>query len=176
LGRKLSYRHGSFYRTDDRSGFPTRAENTRKQWNGVWTDERFWEPRQPQDLVRGVPDLQNVPEARPKPQPVYTGPQSEEITASLAVGANLIPVENTIGLQAGHKVGIMLSTNQYFFTYILDFIGGLAVLLNPLPNTVPAANLITDFGPFDDPLDVRLLLQQNGHLFKLQQGGFLGIQ
>lgn len=176
MGRRLSYRPGSFYRTDDRSGFPTRAENTRKAWNGVWTDEKFWEPRQPQDLVRGVPDLQNVPEARPKPPPVYTGPQSEEITANLAVGANLIPVENTIGLQAGHKVGIMLSTNQYFFTYILDFIGGLAVLLNPLPNTVPAGNLITDFGPGDAPLLFGYMLQENGRLMALEQGGLMGLE
>ena len=66
MGRKLHYKAGSFYRTDDRTGFPQRAERTRREWTGLIVDENVWEPRQPQDFVRGVADDQSVPEARPR--------------------------------------------------------------------------------------------------------------
>ena len=31
-----------------------------------------WEPRQPQDLIKGVPDNQSVPVSRPPPPPIFT--------------------------------------------------------------------------------------------------------
>lgn len=60
------YKPGSFWRVDDRSGFKRRAENTRQEWTGLIVDDNLWEPRQPQDLVRGVKDIQSVALARPR--------------------------------------------------------------------------------------------------------------
>ena len=60
------YVPGSFYRIDDRTGFKVRAERTKKEWNGLIVREQSWEPRQPQDFVRGRKDQMTVPDARPR--------------------------------------------------------------------------------------------------------------
>lgn len=65
MGRDRHYVAGTFYRVDDRTGFPTRSWRTQKEWQGYIVDRRVWEARQPQDFVKGVKDDQTVPEARP---------------------------------------------------------------------------------------------------------------
>lgn len=64
---RREYRHGDFNRICDRSGFKVKASDTRKEWNGLIVRKEDWEPRQPQDFVRGRPDRQTVPDARPGP-------------------------------------------------------------------------------------------------------------
>lgn len=49
-----------------RCGRKFKASLMRKTWEGFYTCPRCWEPRQPQDYVRGVPD---------KPSPEWTQPQ-----------------------------------------------------------------------------------------------------
>ena len=46
-------------------GFKFKASQLRRQWQGFYTCESCWEPRQPQDFVRAVPDNQTVPWAQP---------------------------------------------------------------------------------------------------------------
>jgi hypothetical protein len=146
MGRKLHYRPGSFYRTDDRTGFVQRAERTRKEWNGLIVDEARWEPRQPQDLVKGVPDVQSVPDARPLGQNVYVGPISVAITEAAVIGQTVIPVQTTFGFYQGAKVGCMtdLDGGSVFFTEIADPpSGSTLVLAKALPSTMASGNLIT---------------------------------
>jgi len=145
MGRKLHYKMGSFYRTDDRTGFPQRAERTRMEWNGLIVDEARWEPRQPQDLVKGVPDLQSVPDARPLGQNVYVGPVSVQTTAAAVVGQTSIPVQTTFGFYAGAKIGCMTDQDNgtVFFTTLSSISGLNLVLAAPLPYTMAQGNLIT---------------------------------
>ncbi len=56
---------------DDRSGFRVLNTQMRRQWDNSWVFEKFWERRQPQDFLRGIPDNMGVPYARPKTQPVF---------------------------------------------------------------------------------------------------------
>ena len=72
------YVPGSFYRIDDRTGFKIRAEKSRKQWNNIIVSPNVWEIRQPQDFVRGVRDLQTVPDARPRQPNLFVGPGSAQ--------------------------------------------------------------------------------------------------
>ena len=65
------YKPGQYYRICDRTGFKVRSTKTKKEWNGYIVRSKSWEPRHPQDLVRGVADEQFVPEARPRPHTVY---------------------------------------------------------------------------------------------------------
>jgi len=146
MGRKLHYKPGSFYRTDDRTGFPQRAERTRKEWNGLIVDERVWEPRQPQDLVKGVPDIQSVPDARPLGQNVFVGPISVQTTAAAIIGQTVIPVQTIFGFYQGAKVGCMTDRDggQVFFTTIAAPPSGSSLTLsNPLPYSMASGNLIT---------------------------------
>ena len=42
-----------------------------KQWQGYWVCREHWEPRQPQDYVRGVVDNPTPPWAQPQPEDFY---------------------------------------------------------------------------------------------------------
>ncbi len=116
MGRQLFFRPGSFYRTDDRTGFPQRAERTRKQWDGLIVDERVWEPRQPQDLVKGVKDKQSVPDARPLGANVFLGPTFTTLTANAPVGATVLSVASVTGFFSGCSVSVMLDNGVNFNT------------------------------------------------------------
>lgn len=64
-------RRGTFYRKgtnnveSDRSGFKYKANECRFEWNGLFVHKSEWEPRQPQDLLRGFPDRQQPEVSRP---------------------------------------------------------------------------------------------------------------
>lgn len=60
------YKPGSFWRIDDRTGFKIRAERTEQEWTNRIVRDLSWEPRQPQDFVRGTADQQTVPAPRPE--------------------------------------------------------------------------------------------------------------
>lgn len=58
----------------DRSGFKVRKSQTRQEWNGLIVRKVDWEPRHPQDFVRGRADKQSFPGARPEPvEDVFLG-------------------------------------------------------------------------------------------------------
>lgn len=46
-------------------GRKRKASEMKKYWSGGWTCPDHWEPRQPQDFVRGVQDNQTVPWVQP---------------------------------------------------------------------------------------------------------------
>lgn len=107
MGRHGPYRPGSFYRQDDRTGFPQRAERTKKEWDNLIVDRTVWEERQPQDLVRGVRDDQSVPEARPIGPNTFTGPIYLQLTADVSPGANAIVVNDVYGVAVGGVLSVM---------------------------------------------------------------------
>ena len=51
----------------DRCGFAVRMSQSRKTWDGLRVCPEDWEPRQPQDFVRGRIDKQAVYDGRPEP-------------------------------------------------------------------------------------------------------------
>ena len=56
---------------DPASGFKIYNEDLVRQWDNEFVDYRFVDERNPQDFVRGIPDRQVVPNARPEPPDVY---------------------------------------------------------------------------------------------------------
>jgi hypothetical protein len=154
VGRKLHYKPGSFYRVDDRTGFPQRAEITRQEWNGLIVDQARWEIRQPQDLVKGVTDVQSVPQARPLAQNIFVGPISVQITANAVVGQKVIQVNTTFGLGIGAIVGVMLDLDMgSVFWAEITAISGLTITLSRgLPFTAASGNLVTQYKPGTAPV------------------------
>ena len=67
MGQADYYAHGDFNRICDRCGFKYKASQTRKEWTGLIVCHKCWEPRHPQDFVRGRRDRQSVPYPRPEP-------------------------------------------------------------------------------------------------------------
>lgn len=89
MGREFYYKPGSFYRICDRTGFAIRAERTQMEWNNLIVDRRVFEPRQPQDFVRGVNDDQTVPYARPR---TFNAPVNVTATCLFQVYGDNAPI------------------------------------------------------------------------------------
>lgn len=61
------YRPGDFYVICDECGFKKRSSDTRMRWDKLRVcSSTCWEPRHPQDFVRGRKDKQRVANARPE--------------------------------------------------------------------------------------------------------------
>lgn len=61
------FRLGSWKAVCDRCGFRYHAEELRKEWTGLRTCRHCWEPRHPQDRLKGKADRQAPPWTRPEP-------------------------------------------------------------------------------------------------------------
>lgn len=55
-GRADYLKLGSYNAHCAECGAKFKAEDLQKNWKGFWVCHRDWEPRQPQDFVRGVPE------------------------------------------------------------------------------------------------------------------------
>lgn len=60
-GQARGYKPGDWYIICDYSGFKIRRSEARRTWDGYLVRKDFWEPRQPQDFVRGRRDKISVP-------------------------------------------------------------------------------------------------------------------
>ena len=58
------YNSGDWKAICDVCGREFKASKLKQRWDGLMVDSLCWEPRQPQDFVRGVPDPQLVPWVR----------------------------------------------------------------------------------------------------------------
>ena len=65
------YDRGDWSVLCDVCGRKMKASDLRQRWDGLKTCQEDWEPRQPQDFVRGVADYQAPPWTRPEPQNQY---------------------------------------------------------------------------------------------------------
>lgn len=70
-GSGNDYRSGDPYRICDLSGQKVHASDTVKLWNGLIVKRSWYEPRNPQDFVRGGHDRQVFPEPRPEADDVF---------------------------------------------------------------------------------------------------------
>jgi hypothetical protein len=129
----------------DRTGFPMRAEHTRRQWNNIYTELETWEPRQPQDLVRGVKDKQSVQDARPLAPNTFVGPTNTTLSANAAIGQTVIPVASMGGFAVGENVGVMLDSGILFNTTLNGIGNGTLTLAKPLPYTAASGNVFYNY-------------------------------
>jgi hypothetical protein len=148
MGRKrgVQYRLGSFFRTDDRSGFVQRAEKTKQEWNQLIVDRSLWEPRQPQDFVKGVADDQSVPQSRSEAPSLYQGPLNFTLAAAAGVGATFLNLGTSAGIKPGGTIGVMLDTGSYFNTTVsgAPLANGVNIS-NPLPGSAAEGNVVTAY-------------------------------
>lgn len=80
MGQSDYFRKGDFNRICDRCGFKKKASETKKEWTGlIVCIEGCWEPRHPQEFVKGRRDRQRVPNPRPDSTPTFLEPT--DITA-----------------------------------------------------------------------------------------------
>lgn len=75
MGKSDYWKPGAWNVLDDRTGFKEKSTNVRKEWTGNIVRSQSWEERHPQDLIRSIPDRQDVPD-----------PRTEQTDTFLAVG------------------------------------------------------------------------------------------
>lgn len=70
----------------DRCGFKYKASQMKETWDGLMVCKKDWEPRQPQDYVRGVKDNQAVPWTRPKVEVVFSDSATSLVVPPMTYG------------------------------------------------------------------------------------------
>lgn len=87
-------RHADFLRLGDwnaicyQCGFKRKASEMEKNWQGYYVCPEHNEPRQTQDFVRAIPDVQTAPWAQPDPNTIYTYTQAQIGIASGVINSN----------------------------------------------------------------------------------------
>lgn len=66
-GRADYYAAGDWNAMCFRCGRKRKASTLKKQWQGYYVCPEHWEPRQPQDFVRGISDNPTAPWSQPWP-------------------------------------------------------------------------------------------------------------
>ena len=114
------YKKGDWNVICDRCGFKRKASECRMQWNNLFVCyPECYEERNAQDFLRGFPDHQSVPIARPEQTDVFltTGIETT-IGADEATGQTIITVDSSTGMSAEEKIAIVLDIGSLHTTTI----------------------------------------------------------
>ncbi len=70
-GRADYYASGDWNVVCYECGRKRKAGQMWRYWQGYWLCPEHWEPRQPQDFVRGIKDVQTPPWVQPMPGDIF---------------------------------------------------------------------------------------------------------
>ena len=141
------YIRGDWNLIDDKTGFKIKASNSRLQWNNVRCADRYFEERHPQDFVRGVPDKQNVPFARPEsanPWLATVTTINNPTGTGFEAGATTILVADTTGFASADFINIILDGGGIQQTQITVIDGTTLLLGAPLINRTLNGYAVSD--------------------------------
>jgi len=88
MGQADFLRVGDYNAICDVCGRKFKFSRLRQKWDNTWACEQDWEPRQPQDYLRGIPDNMSVPLSRPDPPTLFL--QDEIVTESPVITLSFI--------------------------------------------------------------------------------------
>jgi len=71
MGNADYYTHGDYNVVCDICGQKFKGSKCRMQWNNLFVCKVCFEPRNPQDFVKGIRDEQKAPIPRPDSTPVF---------------------------------------------------------------------------------------------------------
>jgi hypothetical protein len=103
MSYRPSYTSGSWLAICDSCGRQFKAQELQLRWDNLMVCQGDWEPRQPQDFVKGVADLMRTPWARPE-----SSDQFIPINYTSALAANAV----TSGCSMSRKV-IVYDTSKH---------------------------------------------------------------
>lgn len=142
------FHEGDFYRLSDRTGRKVRASQTRQEWTGRIVEKDWWDPRQPQDFVRGLHDRQTVPRPRPDipaANATFGGPYTTKIATAAPAGTTALAVTASAHFTALDYVRIMLDNNDTFRAQVSSIPDATHItLVQALPWAASVGNLIVN--------------------------------
>ena len=97
MGKADHYRKGVWNAICDTCGLKFKSDQLYKTWDGYMVCTKCWEPRQPQDFVRGRRDIQRVPWDRP--DKVVKTNRERSLSAALSVGDDIIYLDDVSGIE-----------------------------------------------------------------------------
>lgn len=80
MSYRPTYVRGEWKALCDICGVEYKASQLQKRWDGFMVCSKDWEPRHPQDFVRGVADFQTPPYTRPETQDIFLSIGSNDCT------------------------------------------------------------------------------------------------
>jgi hypothetical protein len=126
MGHADYYKSGTYNGICDRCGSKFKFSDLKLEWDGLYvcTANGCWEPRQPQDYVKGVRDDMAVPVSRPDQPAVYldTLIVQETPIVSLSFVKSLL---KSLAVSVTSVASII--TNKYPFTPASKVVNGAAL-------------------------------------------------
>ncbi|MBR7969103.1 hypothetical protein [Burkholderia cenocepacia] len=92
MGRADFWKRGQWKAICDVCGQAYHSNQLKERWDGLMCCPQDWNPRQPQDFVRGVIDRQYVPWSRPDVQPPFV-----PTVSAILLDTNGCPILDTYG-------------------------------------------------------------------------------
>ena len=117
-----TWRPGDHLVECDRTGFTVYASQSKKEWTGHIVRDQSWEPRHPQDFVRGIGDKQSVYDPRPQNLTRRVGPLYTTIHEDYSGGDTALSVASITGITNGDTVHIITDSGLHVTT--LSAVGG----------------------------------------------------
>ena len=99
MGKSDYYKSGDWNAECDVCGQKYKASKLKKRWDGLLVCSKDWEPRHPQDFVRGVKDTQSTPFTKDEAVDSITytcGPCDQQAIAGIAVSGCAIVGQVTL--------------------------------------------------------------------------------
>lgn len=123
-----------------------RAEHTKKQWNNLIVELETYEPRQPQDLVKGVKDNQTVPDARPLSPAVFIGPLYVQTASASSPQATQIQLESLAFVNVKDILGVLMNDGSVFMVEVIALLPDDTVeVYPPIPLSVTSGNEVINY-------------------------------
>ena len=126
MGHADYLRNGTYNGICDRCGSKFKFSDLKLEWDGLYvcTANGCWEPRQPQDYVKGVMDDMSVPVSRPDQPPVYI---QDEIVTEQTVITLLFQSFRLKSLLASVSSAVTIIRNLYPFVPASKVVDGAAL-------------------------------------------------
>ena len=126
MGHADYYRSGTYNGICDRCGSKFKFSDLKLEWDGLYvcTANGCWEPRQPQDYVKGVMDNMAVPVSRPDQPEVFL----DTIIVQSSVAAILSFVINKVkSLAVSVASAVSLITTVFINGFNVKTVNGSAI-------------------------------------------------
>ena len=133
---------GNYKMVCDLCGQVRMASEIKKTWDNFFVcADTCWQPRHPQDFVRGVADDQTIPVVR---SDVVQSMGTTTLSVAASKNATTVTLASVSGLADRDALGIVLNTGECHWTFSdgIPTVGGVVTLGSYLPGNASLGNIV----------------------------------